>query len=401
MASDGPRTSRRYGSRLALTILGAILGAISIAGSHPAVACDEPAGTVPRGTIEAASHGFNLSGWLEGPGSAPPDLAVLRSLRRAGMTHIRLPVSAELLMKRFASGDDIKTQLRAVDQALTVLLSIGYRVSVDLHPGGRFSELHRTDPGASMKLLQEAWAGLAPIIGRRAPELVFAELLNEPDIEPARWQIEAEQLAKFVRERLPRTTLIVGPTNWQRADSLPDFHPLSDSNVIYAIHFYDPMVFTHQGHWDPSDPLSEIRGLPFPIVADDPAVRNIRQELIAGGKQRALEMLDRAIMQAEPGDIFSNQLEPAVVWQKTFSRPLIVNEFGMLKGGAPEASRVRWLRSVVRFAEAHCWGWTHWEYGQGFGLLNQKRGSRTPTSCARCFSAPNPPARIPRQINQG
>ena len=322
---------------------------------------------------------------------------MLRSLRKAGMTHIRLPVSAELLMQRFASGDDIKTQLRAVDQALTVLLSIGYRVSVDLHPGGRFSELHRTDPAASMKLLQEAWGGLAPIIGRRAPELVFAELLNEPDIEPARWQIEAEQLAKFVRERLPRTTLIVGPTNWQRADLLPDFHPLSDSNVIYAIHFYDPMVFTHQGHWDPSDPLSEIRGLPFPIVADDPAVRNIRQELIAGGKQRALEMLDRAITQAGLGDIFSNQLEPAVVWQKTFARPLIVNEFGVLKGGAPEASRVRWLRSVVRFAEAHCWGWTHWEYGQGFGLLNQKTGKpdarvmrallRRPQS-----TGPNPPA---------
>jgi endoglucanase len=225
-----------------------------------------------------------------------------------------------------------------------------------------------------MRSLQEAWALLAPIIGKHSPELVFAELLNEPDIEPARWQIEAEQLAKFVRERLPRTTLIVGPTNWQRADSLSDFRPLGDSNVIYAIHFYDPMVFTHQGYWDPSDPLSDIRGLPFPVVADDPAVRNIRQELIAGGKLRALEMLDGATARAELGDIFSSQLKPAVVWQKRFSRPLIINEFGVLKGGAPEASRVGWLRSVVRFAEAHCWGWAHWEYGQGFGLLNQKTG---------------------------
>ena len=370
MSNDGPRTSRRYGRRLAL----AILGGISIAASHPAVACDDLIGSVPSGTIEAVSHGFNLSGWLEGPGSDSPDPAVLRSLRKAGMTHIRLPVSAELLMKRFASDDEIKAKLRAVDQALTVLLSIGYRVSVDLHPGGRFSELNRNNPEASMRSLQEAWALLAPIISKHSPELVFAELLNEPDIEPARWQIEAEQLAKFVRERLPRTTLIVGPTNWQRADSLPDFRPLSDSNVIYAIHFYDPMVFTHQGYWDRSDPLSDIRGLPFPIVADDPAVRNIRRELIAGGKQRALGMLDEAIALAERGDIFSSQLEPAVVWQKRFSRPLIINEFGVLKGGAPEASRVRWLRSVVRFAEAHCWGWAHWEYDQGFGLLNQKTG---------------------------
>lgn len=370
MSNDGPRTSRRSGRKLAL----AILGAISIAGSHPAVACDDLTGSVPSETIEAVSRGFNLSGWLEGAGSAPPDPAVLRSLRKAGMTHIRLPVSAERLMKRFASDDEIKAKLQAVDQALNLLLSIGYRVSVDLHPGARFPELHRHDPEAAMMSLQEAWARLAPIIARHPPESVFAELLNEPDIEPARWQIEAEQLAKFVRERLPRTTLIVGPTNWQRADSLPDFRPLDDPNVIYAIHFYDPMVFTHQGYWDPSDPLSDIRGLPFPIAADDPAVRNIRQELIAGGKLRALEMLDGAVARAERGDIFTSEFEPAVVWQKRFSRPLIINEFGVLKGGAPEASRVRWLRSVVRFAEAHCWGWAHWEYGQGFGLLNEKTG---------------------------
>ena len=370
MSISGPRTSWRYGRSIAL----AILGAISVAGSHSAVACDDLTGSVPSGTIEAVAHGFNLAGWLEGPGSDPPDPAVLRALREAGMTHIRLPVSAELLMKRFASDDEIKAKLRAVDQALNVLLSIGYRVSVDLHPGGRFPELHRHNPEAAMRSLQEAWALLAPIIAKHSPELVFAELLNEPDIEPARWQTEAEQLARLVRERLPRTTLIVGPTNWQRADSLPDFRPLDDPNVIYAIHFYDPMVFTHQGHWEPSDPLSDIRGLPFPIVPGDPAVRKIRQGLIAGGKLRALEMLDEAMDPTDRGDIFSSQLEPAVVWQKRFSRPLIINEFGVLKGGAPEASRVRWLRSVVRFAEAHCWGWAHWEYGQGFGLLNQKTG---------------------------
>ena len=116
-----------------------------------------------------------------------------------------------------------------------------------------------------MESLRDGWSRLADIINRHPAALVFAELLNEPDIKPARWQIEAEQLAGFVRERLPRTTLIVGPTNWQRANSLPDFRPLGDPNVVYAIHFYDPMVFTHQGHWDPADPLSEIRGLPFPI----------------------------------------------------------------------------------------------------------------------------------------
>jgi endoglucanase len=350
----------------------ALLGAIANPG--PAIACDYVADSVPQQTIASLSRGFNLAGWLEGPESIPPEVAVLRTLRRAGMSHIRLPVSAERVMRRFTSERDVDDQLRSLDHALTMLLALGYHVSVDLHPGERFSRLHRDDPTASMESLREGWSHLADVINRHPPALVFAELLNEPDIEPARWQIEAEQLARFVRDRLPRTTLIVGPTNWQRADSLPDFRPLDDRNVVYAIHFYDPMVFTHQGHWDAADPLSDIRGLPFPIQAEDTAVQNIRQQLMAGAKPRALAMLDAAIAQAKSGDVIGSQLQPALAWQARFSRPLIINEFGVLKGGAPEQSRVRWLRAVVDFADRHCWGWAHWEYAQGFGLLDAKTG---------------------------
>jgi endoglucanase len=367
--ASGRRTVRRIAAWVALALLGPMASA-----AYPATACDPFADAVPAETIKALSRGFNLAGWMDGPRSVPPDVAVLRGLRKAGMTHIRLPVHAERLMRQFSSDADISDQLRAVDSALTMLLSLGYRVSVDLHPDEPFSSLHRDDAKAAMEALQEAWDRLARIIARHPPELVLAELLNEPDIEPARWQTEAEQLAKFVRERLPRTTLVVGPTNWQRAASLPEFRPLSDRNIVYAIHFYDPMVFTHQGHWDFSDPLSHIRDLPFPIRAEDPAVKTIRQQLIAGGDQRALKMLDQAIAQAALGDVVSGQLQPAIAWQKQFSRPLIVNEFGVLKGGAPEDSRVRWLSSVVKFAEAQCWGWAHWEYAQGFGLLDAKTG---------------------------
>jgi endoglucanase len=372
--ANGRRTTIRH---TAAWVAVALLGPIA-APAYPAAACDYFSDAVPAETIKALSHGFNLAGWMDGPQSIPPDIAVLRTLRKAGMTHIRLPVPAERLMRRFTSEGDIRDELRAVDSALTTLLSVGYHVSVDLHPDQRFSSLHRDDAKASMEALQEAWDRLARIMARHSPELVLAELLNEPDIEPARWQTEADQLAKFVRERLPRTTLVVGPTNWQRADSLPDFRPLSDRNVVYAIHFYDPMVFTHQGHWDAADPLSHIRGLPFPVRADNAAVKTIRQQLIEGGSQRALKMLDEAIAQAARGDIVSDQLQPAMAWQKQFSRPLIINEFGVLKGGAPEDSRVRWLSSVVKFAEAQCWGWAHWEYAQGFGLLDAKTGKPDP-----------------------
>jgi endoglucanase len=366
------RTVRRHTTSLVAAVI--VLGATPQAQSRAAETCIDLAQAVPADALRALSRGVNVAGWMDRPGSPAPPFAVLRALRKAGMTHVRLPVPAERLMRRFASERDLKAQLQAIDRALTALISIDFRVSIDLHPGDQFSALHRDSPGPALAALRDAWSNLAPIVKRHPPNSTFAELLNEPDIDAARWQTEAEQLAIFVRQLLPSTTLIVGPTNWQRADSLPNFRPLSDPNVVYAIHFYDPMAFTHQGHWDPAEPLSSIRGLPFPVLPDDPAVKSIRQQLVAGGKQRALTELDSAIDQAGNGDVISAQLEPAVAWQKRFSRPLIIDEFGVLKAEAPAESRLRWLASVVDFAERHCWGWTHWELAQGFGLVDQNTG---------------------------
>src|ERR1700737_43684 len=202
MANGWRRTIRQYGGGLATGL--AFLVAIVEAGSHPAAAGPELMHAVPAETIKALSHGFNLAGWMDGPGSTPPDTDVLRSLRKAGMAHVRLPVAADRLMRRFTSESDLADQLRAVDQALTVLLSLGYRVSVDLHRGERFSQLDRNDPDESMKSVQEAWSHLARIIGGHSPALVFAELLNEPDIDATRGQIEAAQLGKFFRHGFPR-----------------------------------------------------------------------------------------------------------------------------------------------------------------------------------------------------
>jgi endoglucanase len=358
----------------AICLATAVTFATPNAGLLAAGSCVDVAPGVPADTIRALSHGVNLDGWMNSPASGAPNRAVLRALRRDGMSHVRLPIPAEQVMARFTAEPDLAAELRAIDAALTELTALGYYVSIDLHPSDLFSELHRDRPSEAMSAMQDAWRNLASVIRHHPVQMVLAELLNEPDIDAQRWQTEAEQLGGFVRQLLPRTTLIAGPTNWQRADSLPGFRPLNDTNVIYALHFYDPMVFTHQGHWDPQDPMSSIRGLPFPVRADDPAVKKIRQQLLADDKQRSLHELDVAIAQDKAGEDIAAQLEPAVAWQRQFSRQIIINEFGVLKAQAPPESRRRWLHAVVNFAEAHCWGWTHWELAQGFGLIDDKTG---------------------------
>ncbi|WP_314949045.1 glycoside hydrolase family 5 protein [Bradyrhizobium cosmicum] len=334
--------------------------------------------TVAPASLAALSRGFNADGWINGEKSAPPPRELLQQLRKAGMSHVRLPVPAERVMLRFASTAGRDETLRALHDALKQLTSLGYSVSVDLHPGDRFNRLHKDDPDAAMREMQDAWSALAQVIRSYPADRVFAELLNEPDVEADRWQQEVEALAAFVRRLLPATTLIVGPANWQRADSLPRFRPLPDPNVVYAIHVYDPMVFTHQGHWDAQDPLHDILDLPYPINAGDPAVQALRRDLQDRGATKALGMLDTAVAAASDRPGVDGWLQPAAAWQRQFARPIIVNEFGVLKAGAPRDSRLRWLAAVTAYAREHCWGWTHWELAQGFGLVDNSTGKPDP-----------------------
>ncbi|MEN3350285.1 MAG: endoglucanase [Bradyrhizobium sp.] len=350
-----------------------IVTAASILLTTVAQACPALIEGVAADRIKALSQGVNADGWIAIPQSAPPR-SLLLQLRKAGLTHIRLPVPADFVMPRFATAADREQRLRTVDAALKELLALGFAVSVDLHSGERFNALHRDDPPGAMQEMKDAWRPLAQIMQRYPADRVFAELLNEPDVEAAQWQSEVQELAAFIRRLLPQTTLITGPVNWQRADSLPDFKPLDDPNVVYAIHFYDPMVFTHQAHWDSGEPLHDITGLPYPASADDPKVRLLQAQLAALNKRKALEMLERAI----PDRGVDKWLAPAAAWQQQYSRPLIINEFGVLKAGAPRDSRLRWLAAVTGYARQHCWGWTHWELSQGFGLADAASGKADP-----------------------
>jgi len=362
---------------------------LSICFGPPAFAetCVPVPQTVAPGRLAALSRGFNADGWINGE---VPSRELLQQLRKSGMSHVRLPVPAERVMPRFASKEEREATLRALDKALKQLTALGYATSVDLHPGDRFNRLHKDDADASLRELEDAWGTLARVIQSFPADRVFAELLNERDIEADKWQKQVETLAAFVRQLLPATTLIVGPVDWQRADSLPRFRPLPDPNVVYAIHFYDPMVFTHQGHWDVQDPLHDITDLPYPISAGDPRVQALRRDLQDRAATKALGMLDTAIAVARDKPDVSRWLEPAVAWQQQFSRPIIINEFGVLKAAAPRDSRVRWLAAVTAYARAHCWGWAHWELAQGFGLLENGTGKPDPDVMRALLGATRP-----------
>jgi endoglucanase len=324
-------------------------------------------GGVPGARLAWLARGFNLTGWVDRDEPRRPDLGLLSRLRGLGFNHVRLPVYGEALMAAFSDRETIAERLRQVDLGVDLLLTLDYAVIVDMHPGGRFKALHTADPDRAFEQLEAAWRALAQRLSGRDPDRVFFELLNEPTVSQSVWDAQAARLAASIRKLAPDHTLILGPTGAQDVAALRATEPLDVPNAVYAIHFYSPMEFTHQGlDWAGETPLAELRGVPYPLAKDDPKV----QALLAGLSPEAAARLRAAIEENWDDARIAASLAPAAAWALSHNKPIIVDEFGVLGRYASLADRARWLGAVRTEAERFCFGWTHWEFDEAFGLLD-------------------------------
>ena len=322
----------------------------------------------------ALACGFNL------PDQVPAQPSRAARARDAGngcapaaLVHVRLPLRGESLMTRFSDKATIAKTLDDFERALDLLLGLDFAVTADMHPASDFAHLHRADPEAALAALTDGWRNLARSIARFPTSRVFAELLNEPKVDDAIWRVQAERLAADLRRALPATTFITGPAPYQRVEALAGWRPLADKNIIYAFHFYDPMAFTHQGlTWEPSrSPLSHLANVPFPTSRDDAAMTRLLQTLRARGEDALAQSIDEALDKPWNAQTIASQFAPLAAWSQTHEAPVILNEFGALRFTAPRAARLAWLKAVREAAEANKFGWAHWDYTQGFGLLDE------------------------------
>jgi endoglucanase len=352
-----------------------------LAGQGPSTADCAPlvAAGVPQTLLDRLARGFNLTGWLDADTARVPDETALSRLRARGFTHIRLPVQAELVSTRFSPSQRVSAQLRELDRALDVVLRLGYAVSIDLHPGDRFGQLWRDDADAAAREVEAIWRVIAQRTRGRPSGRVLFELLNEPP-SGVGWAERVRRLASVVRAIAPANPIIVGPDDSQRIEALERLTPLPDPNIVYAVHFYDPMAFTHQGaDWNgPDDPLGALHDVPFPSRPDDPGVRALQQSLISKGRVAAAKDLQEQLSTPWTPEVIADAIARAGLWSRRTQRAVIVNEFGVLGWVAPARDRARWLLAVREAAERACLGWAHWEYADAFGFMRRDEGRETP-----------------------
>jgi aryl-phospho-beta-D-glucosidase BglC (GH1 family) len=295
------------------------------------------------------------------------DIALMAQL---GFDNVRVSIDATPLEQWPRGADGLNDEfVGRLDQAVDTMLASGLAVQIDLHPEDSYKQQLRTSDYAVDRLTM-LWRKLAAHYATRDPERVFFEILNEPEANDVyRWAGIQARLAAAIRVVAPRNTIIATGPNYSDIADLLTQHPLSDGNVIYNFHFYDPHEFTHQGAGWGAAWWSYTHNIPYP--ASEGNMAELLKEVPDPANRFGLENYWLDHWDAHRIRLL---IDEAAGWGHANNVPLICNEFGAYRAYADEQSRMNWIRDVRTAFEADGIGWAMWDYRGGFGVVWKEDG---------------------------
>lgn len=295
-------------------------------------------------------RGVNLGGWLSQCDYSRERLdgfvkeEDFDRILRWGLDHVRVPMDYNVLEN--PDGSLSEEGFDRVARIVRWCRERDLRLVLDLHKTAGFSfdsgekETGFFDSEKYQERFYALWEGLADRFCD--PDHIAFELLNEvTDREYiGAWnRIAAECIAR-IREKAPRSLILVGSYWNNSAEAVPDLDAPADDRVIYNFHCYEPMPFTHQGaSWVPS--------------------------------------LDRAARPSfdESGvtpELFEKLFAPAVEAAERNGTCLYCGEYGVIDNATPEDT-VRWFRTIHGVFEKYGISRCAWSYRRmDFGLSDAR-----------------------------
>lgn len=277
----------------------------------------------------------------------------LPQIAAAGFTHVRMPITFTYIEN--GSGGVNMTTAAALKTFLDLARASNLAVIVDVHD----TSIQDSWNGDYMAKIANAtfrtrhinfWRAFATWLNQNTdPEWVFIQPANEPIFweTPSIWYNHQAQLLPAIRAAAPNHTIFVIPHEWQGIEALVWGlqNPVSDRNVIYDIHTYAPLDFTHQ--------CQAFMG-----------TQNICNNPYPGNYQiwnGTTVYYDRARLRSE--------FLLAVNWANQHNVRLHVSEWGT-SSGAPADSRRRYMSDMASIFREFNIGHSVWEWSDNFGIAN-------------------------------
>lgn len=299
--------------------------------------------------------GVNFGGWLSQCDYSEErlnnfikdrDFSIVKSW---GADHIRIPVDYNIFENN--DGTYKEDGFKRVEKAVKLCIENGLNLVLDLHKTAGFSfDYYGEDESGffESESLQERfyrlWEELAKRFGGLSKNVAF-ELLNEVTDKEFidEWNRISNECIRRIRKYAPDTIILVGSYWNNSAEAVKDLSAPYDYKIVYNMHCYDPLEFTHQGaYW--TNQIDPDKRIGF----DD-----------AGITPETFEKL------------FSSAIDKA----KENNVPLYCGEYGVIDKAEPE-DVVKWFRCINSVFEKYGISRCAWSYrDMDFGLSDTRLDS--------------------------
>jgi aryl-phospho-beta-D-glucosidase BglC (GH1 family) len=277
-----------------------------------------------------------------------------------GFDHVRVPVDSYLF---FTDNEEpINSRLVNLDRAINLSQLHGLELILDLHecPGHDFADSTHSPvqklfggDDVYIRKTEKIWAYLAERYGSN--DHVLFEALNEPVAPTAKiWNDVKDRLCREIRMHAPSSTIITGSNLWNWPSTFSELTPFDDDNVIYSVHFYEPLLFTHQN-------------APWLLEPESKAVRDYPSDYGPGftrkyGLVMSAGKWDRARFAKEFGQV--NE------FRQKYNAAIICNEFGVYTPVELQA-QLRWYDDLLSVLKEMGIGFSYWNYKNlDFGIIS-------------------------------
>lgn len=338
------------------------------------------------------NKGINITNWLEEEktlfdGKFKFNEDDVKLMAENGIKALRLPIDLDKYATNrdeFVADTTGKVELEFDDKNLFGVLDSfvewtgkhNMSITIDYHEyDNGYNTQSSVDPNYT-KMMANVWKHVAAHYADNEREDLFFELLNEPDmsdgkVTSANWRKAAQEDIDSIRTVDKKHTIIFGDAQWYSISLLAKGAPLNDDNIIYAIHTYEPFVFTHQSaSWSET---KDIKNLMFPY--DKEKWSEFSADF--GVKKTTPSWVKSAVKNYYKNgnkEAILKLILPAKEWAVKNNVPVIINEFGAYNLKTDKQSVLNYMAAMRDISDTLQIPMTHWGYTGGFALFESTDG---------------------------
>lgn len=312
------------------------------------------------------TRGVNLGGWLSQCNHTKERYDTFitekdfKDISERNFDHIRVPVDYEL----FETKDCvfIEENFKYISFAIETARKYGLNMVLDLHRtlGYSFDPFHNEvgffDSEEYQNNFYLIWEKFAQKFGSNSDMLAF-EILNEVTNKEycEKWNRISTECIKRIRKYAPDIRILLGGYYNNSVEALKDLCMPYDENIVYNFHFYEPLLFTHQGaYWIAS--MDQSFRCPFGMTFAE------YDELSRKHLCQAYRNFDEFESTARPDEsFFDTLLSEAVRVAEERNVALYCGEYGVIDR-ADKAEAIKWFDCFHKIMDKYGIGRAVWNY---------------------------------------